>query len=310
MSDTKRPLFVSAEDPRLYESGLYSVFTVGVETPNRVIPIAVAPAQGADDTQVVIAGLNALLHDAQDEIARLTATQGADAQDAARMRKLCDLLDSVDDFGNGFPGDIHEAFQNGGKATRDALDRAIAAQVLDELGKAITAPANPAASGIGPLSWPPCSVYGRRKIMSAADKYPIPTVQQIEEAVGMGAAGWDMIDPNSIIDAVIRLAAPTQGADARPVAIYQISLALHSGMWIDTDAEHYADYLDDYRRIVYATRDAVPSDGPEVPWRIVVDLAEKYGRGFIRAGWTFYCDDDLNAFAQAIAAIASQRSDT
>lgn len=57
---------------------------------------------------------------------------------------------------------------------------------------------------------------------------------------------------------ISHLAAPTKGADARPVAIYQISPALHSGMWIDTDAEHYADYLDDYRRIVYATRDASP----------------------------------------------------
>ena len=47
--------------------------------------LSLAPTQGADDTQVVIAGLNALLHDAQDEIARLTAAQGADARPVAWM---------------------------------------------------------------------------------------------------------------------------------------------------------------------------------------------------------------------------------
>lgn len=53
MTDTKRPIFVSAEDLRLYESGLYSVFMVGVETPNRVISIAPTRTQGADDAQPV-----------------------------------------------------------------------------------------------------------------------------------------------------------------------------------------------------------------------------------------------------------------
>lgn len=102
-----------------------------------------------------------------------------------------------------------------------------------------------------------------------------------------------------------------QGADARPVAIYQIFFA-EANCWSDV-ARDLFDMTDKrYRRIVYATRDANPvvdarpvaSDGPEVPWRVVVELAEKHGLGFMRSGWTFYCDDDLNAFAQAIAAIA------
>ncbi len=69
--------------------------------------------------------------------------------------------------------------------------------------------------------------------MSAADKYSIPTVQQIEEAVGMGAAGWDMVDPNSIIDAVVRLMPPTQGADALTEAQEWISELKRAHVYID-----------------------------------------------------------------------------
>ncbi|KVU65295.1 hypothetical protein WK72_18930 [Burkholderia ubonensis] len=44
--------------------------------------------------------------------------------DARRMRTLCRLLDAMDDMGNGFPGEVHAAFQDGGKRTRAALDAA------------------------------------------------------------------------------------------------------------------------------------------------------------------------------------------
>ena len=50
--EPKRAIFVSEEDLRLYESGLYSVFMVGVETPNRVIPIAPHSATPADHSNI------------------------------------------------------------------------------------------------------------------------------------------------------------------------------------------------------------------------------------------------------------------
>jgi hypothetical protein len=51
-----------------------------------------------------------------------TAVQAAQADDARRMRTLCRLLDAMDDMGNGFPGEIHAAFQDGSKRVRAALD--------------------------------------------------------------------------------------------------------------------------------------------------------------------------------------------
>ncbi|MBR8188576.1 hypothetical protein KDW82_05815 [Burkholderia vietnamiensis] len=51
-----------------------------------------------------------------------TGAEGAN--DARRMRTLCRLLDAMDDMGNGFPGEVHAAFQEGGERTRAALDAA------------------------------------------------------------------------------------------------------------------------------------------------------------------------------------------
>jgi hypothetical protein len=52
------------------------------------------------------------------------AAQADVAADARRMRTLCRLLDAMDDIGNGFPGEVHMAFQDGAKRTREALDAA------------------------------------------------------------------------------------------------------------------------------------------------------------------------------------------
>jgi hypothetical protein len=56
------------------------------------------------------------------------------------------------------------------------------------------------------------------------------------------------------------VAAPTQGADARPVAIYQQSVDANLGIWKDVTEERCDRLLDEKRRIVYAIRDAAPSD--------------------------------------------------
>ena len=58
----------------------------------------------------------ALAATAADGVAR------AETDDARRMRTLCRLLDATDDMGNGFPGEIHAAFQEGSKKVREALD--------------------------------------------------------------------------------------------------------------------------------------------------------------------------------------------
>jgi hypothetical protein len=51
------------------------------------------------------------------------AAVGAQGDDARRMRTLCRLLDAMDDMGNGFPGEVHAAFQDGAKVVRATLDR-------------------------------------------------------------------------------------------------------------------------------------------------------------------------------------------
>ncbi|WP_321895968.1 hypothetical protein [Paraburkholderia heleia] len=63
------------------------------------------------------------------------------AIDARRMRTLCRLLDAIDDMGNGFPDEVHVAFQDGGARTRAALD---AAATHEDLMHA--APVSPAAA--------------------------------------------------------------------------------------------------------------------------------------------------------------------
>ncbi|KWZ43442.1 hypothetical protein WS72_11615 [Burkholderia savannae] len=68
--------------------------------------------------------LNASWEGWQARAASAIETGAEGAHDARRMRTLCRLLDAMDDFGNGFPGEVHAAFQDGGKRTRAALDDA------------------------------------------------------------------------------------------------------------------------------------------------------------------------------------------
>jgi hypothetical protein len=49
-----------------------------------------------------------------------------------------------------------------------------------------------------------------------------------------------------------------QGADARPVAIYQKAVDANLGIWKDITQGLYNGIGRDHRRIVYATRDAAP----------------------------------------------------
>jgi len=88
----------------------------------------------------IVAAIEAL-----DEAAPLDkgASKPAAPTDAERMMKLCTLLDRMDDEGKGFPSVIHDAFQQGGAATRAALDAyevdgfapaAPSADTQDELG--------------------------------------------------------------------------------------------------------------------------------------------------------------------------------
>ena len=58
-----------------------------------------------------------------DEYARVASLPAAPADDARRMRTLCRLLDAMDDMGNDFPGEVHAAFQEGGKVVRETLDK-------------------------------------------------------------------------------------------------------------------------------------------------------------------------------------------
>lgn len=71
-------LFAEFDDTMADDNYWAIAFEIGGISVERVC--LAATTQGTDDTQVVIAGLNALLHDAQDEIARLTAMQGADGE--------------------------------------------------------------------------------------------------------------------------------------------------------------------------------------------------------------------------------------
>jgi hypothetical protein len=61
---------------------------------------------------------------------------------------------------------------------------------------------------------------------------------------------------------------------------------------------------------VLATCNATPIvDAPEVPWWKVMELAAKHGKGWSKySGWAFLTDDNLHAFAQAIAASAPRET--
>lgn len=58
----------------------------------------------------------------REQVGETEKREGNVEADARRMRTLCRLLDAMDDVGNGFPGDVHAAFQDGAKRTREALD--------------------------------------------------------------------------------------------------------------------------------------------------------------------------------------------
>ena len=119
----------------------------------------------------------------------------------------------------------------------------------------------------------------------------------------------------------------TQGADARPVDAREALTDAVVEKWLDRQGNDSGQGLCDmYTSAVragfrlarstltdfYATRGTAPSNSsaasifaPEVPWWKVTELAEKHGKGWSQfSGWSFLNDDDLHAFACAIAATA------
>jgi hypothetical protein len=97
--------------------------------------------------------------------------------------------------------------------------------------------------------------------------------QGTDQCVNCGAA----TDPKCACERG-RALARTQGADARPVAIYQIRASRFVSDWTDVSSldPRFHDYPEELRRIVYATRDAAPSDAPNAwadLWYFVMDEA-------------------------------------
>jgi len=83
---------------------------------------------------------------------------------------------------------------------------------------------------------------------------------QTEGCVQIGLMFACMDDPKPTLAEKWNRRAPTQGADARPVAIYQVHMN-GSGTWLDiTQREHEDNVARGIKsRIVYATRDAAPN---------------------------------------------------
>jgi hypothetical protein len=93
--------------------------------------------------------------------------------------------------------------------------------------------------------------------------------------------------------------APTQGADARPVAIYQMRSPIGAAVWLDVDKATY-DYHSEPeadRRIVYATRDANPTVD-ERP-ALTDEQVEKGWRATFSTG-NPYCPCNLTSFTKAV----------
>lgn len=101
-----------------------------------------------------------------------------------------------------------------------------------------------------------------------------PTVEQVEDEVSMGHGAWDLIDPEELIDAVLRLAtpqaadtpaqlsAPTMGAHAYP-PLPEPDHSLDSGMQPFYRADQLRAYVDADRAALAAqapVAPAVPSD--------------------------------------------------
>jgi hypothetical protein len=79
------------------------------------------------------------------------AVEAGARDDARRMRTLCRLLDAMDDLGNGFPGEVHAAFQEGAKVVRATLDRFAIPE--DDDARAALARASEAAGDPAPAGW-------------------------------------------------------------------------------------------------------------------------------------------------------------
>jgi hypothetical protein len=59
-----------------------------------------------------------------------------------------------------------------------------------------------------------------------AEARQAPTVEQVEDAVGMASLAWDCIDPQEIIDAVLKLATAPSAGQANGVATVNQSLTV------------------------------------------------------------------------------------
>lgn len=104
-----------------------------------------------------------------------------------------------------------------------------------------------------------------------------PTVDQVEDEVGMSSAAWDCIDPQDIIDAVIKLSAPVtpaaeqlsfaQGIEPTLFDGYSVYNALSEKAKARTSAHNVADVLDAAVRVIRAERAATPpaQDAREAP---------------------------------------------
>jgi len=97
--------------------------------------------------------------------------------DARRMRTLCRLLDAMDDLGNGFPGEVHAAFQEGAKVVRATLDR-FAMPEDDEARAAL-------ASASEPTHTDDIAVDSFARAMKA----------KMAQARAKGRSGWEGVDP-------------------------------------------------------------------------------------------------------------------
>jgi Lar family restriction alleviation protein len=163
-------------------TGLSESHKANIDAWNRRV---VAPTQGADDTQVVIAGLNALLHDAQDEIERLTAAQGADARPVAIYQSRLHTDDERS------WSDCYEATFYACKAypdkyaTRIVYATLVAAPIITP--ESVGLPSYPSGHVVGPCvcgSWPGGACL-KCKVIPARDAAPSVTQEMVWSAYNM-----------------------------------------------------------------------------------------------------------------------------